>query len=503
MICAGLLVLAGCAPQKFTNEEIVANTGSNFPPDQEVLSNFYKLSDSQLDFQQDSLDENRTTLTFQVLKPDGTYVTDLQASDFVVTENKVPVTQFQFSSNSQSIVQTVDIVLAVDVTGSMASTIESAKTRLINFVKTSRDRGYHTRLCLLTFGDYVVQNCNKFYDNDPSDPTTLVQVTELISEITKLKALQGSQDPGGHDWNENPMRALIDASKAPWATNSQRFVILMTDDGFLYSPGNSGEVGSLAPLYPDVLAAIASSQMRIFAATPSLAGYNSAFKGQPGIVEASQGEWFRFSDLISGQITLDTILNRILVNAKTTYSVEYVADTNSQLDPSLPLSKRKIEVTLRPGLVGTVVAQTLQSNLPDGRPSYRKDWKLTDKKIKKKSLHVKINGIEIFSGFKVEDGDLIFDIPAIKGAKITVSFEYEDIKDGLIFTPVILSANEDLNRIIVTLNGVEATPADLVFEKSLEGNWSLSPSDRVFEAQDPYQILAHKGLEFKVSRKSH
>lgn len=497
----GVVSLTACAPIHFEPADPIPPTiDLQNPQSEEISSNFFKLSDSKAVYRQDELDQNRTSVSFQVRLPDGTYLNDLASRDFTVIENGVPVTKFQLSSNSQQIVQTVDIVFAVDVTGSMSPTIESAKTRLINFVRTSRAGGYHTRMCLVTFGDYTIQHCNKFYDNNPQDPSTEAQVEELISDISKLKALTGSEDPGGRDFNENPMRALIDAAKAPWASNSQRFAILITDDGFLYSPGNSGAVGALAPRYTEVLEALAASQMKVFAATPSLAGYNRSFQGHPGVVEASQGEFFLFSDLIAGRITLDTILNRIISRVKTTYLVEYVADEIPGLDPSLPLKKREIEVRLANGQSATAVILSSQSNLPDGGAQYKKKWPLTDKKIKEGTLKVKINGVEIPFGFKVQAGELLFDLPPLRGAKIEVSFEYESMKDALQFAPIVLSPNEDLNALQIFFNGMKARGPDVSFERTLEGHWMVRPSESIFGEDDPFLIRQAGGLAIQLFR---
>lgn len=498
IICSALLV--GCAEQKFENVEAASKEALQDEGNGEILSNFYKMSDSQTSFAQENLEENRTTLSFQAKLSDGTYISNLTEQDISLSENNVPVPNFVFNSNSQNIVQTVDIVFAIDITGSMTPTIESAKTRLINFVNKTRAAGYHTRMCLVTFGDYTVQKCNKFYDNNPDDPATISQVTELISEISKLRALKGSEDPGGSDLNENPMRAIIDTASAPFAENSQRFMIMITDDGFLYSPGNSGSVGAGAPKWSEVLAAINSSQMRIFAATPNLAGYNKKFQSQSSVVEASGGEFFLFNDLIQGKITLDTILNRIISRVKTTYLVEYVADQVPGLDPSLSLSNRKIKITLRNGQTATLVSQNVQSNLPNGRGSYKKVWKLSDKSIKSESLIVKINGIEQRSGFKLESGQVVFDQAPPKGAVIDISFRYTNIKDCVQFIPTILNGKEDLTLLSVFFNGIKAKSTDVVFEKSIEGHWTLRPSERVLSETDPFEIRKNGGLSIKVNR---
>jgi len=238
-----IITIAGfsaCQKVKFTSLGQLPSTPQNKPLVAEEVDAAFSMQPTTQSFTQEELEQNNSHVTFQIKKADSSLVTDLTKADFQVFENNLPITNFTLTKNSIQTAQTADIIFVVDVTGSMTSTIEAAKIKLINFIQKSRELGYHTRMCVITFGDYTVSPCNHFYDNDPQNSATETEVAELISEITKLKALKGSLDPGGSDLDENPMRALIDASKAPWQSNNQRFAILMTDAGFLYSPGHSG-----------------------------------------------------------------------------------------------------------------------------------------------------------------------------------------------------------------------------------------------------------------------
>ena len=463
------------------------------------VNEFFKLSESQQTLTQDSLDENVTAISFQVKKPDGSLLDSLNKNDLLILEDIIPVNAFNLSKNTLETKEVVDIAFIVDVTGSMSATIESAKVRLTNFVKKSREAGYHTRMCLVTFGDYTIRRCDKFYDNNPSDPSTATQVDELISEITKLKALKGSQDPGGKDLNENPMRALIDTASAPWATNNQRFAILITDDGFLYSPGNSGAVGALAPQYAEVKSALAASKVKVFAATPSLAGYDKNFGSEKGIVALSQGEWFNFADLMSGKITLDTILNRILTNVNTTFTITYVADQIPGLNPSLELALRSFQVQLLNPLLGTIQNLQFNSSLPYGRAEYKKEFALSlNKKIKKNSLKVLVDGVQVTKGFQLtNEGKLKFDQAPGKASVIRVSYVYEQLKDSIILKPILLG-QIDPKSVEVWLNGIKAKASDFTVDRTMEGRYLVSLQDSALADSDPYKIFANNGLQFDV-----
>ncbi len=360
-------------------------------------------------------------------------------------------------------------------------------------------------MCLVTFGDYTVKKCDRFYDNNPKDPKTEVQVKELISEISKLRAIRGINDPGGLDLNENPMRALIDAAGSPWQDKSERFLIMITDDGFLYSPGNSGDVGRLAPQYTEVLNALQASQMKVFAATPSIAGYNQRFGGSPGIVEASMGEWFNFDGLINGTITLDTILNRIIDRVQTNYLVEYRIDETMGFDPTVPLAERKIEITLKDGQTANVIFQTIQSNLPNGRAAYKKKFRITSdnsagKRVYKKSLKVLVNSVQTNSFVFNEEGEIEFDQAPQALAKIEAYFQYEKIKDSLNISNIIIKRDQvkSESEIVITLNDTPITRQDYSLVETLEGDFAIRLSEQVMSEDDPYRIREFQGLKVRV-----
>lgn len=449
--------------------------------------------------EQNYLDQNQTAISFQITKPDGQLLESLNPNDINLFENNVLISKFNITKNSENFRQIVDIVFAVDVTASMSSTIESAKLRLINFVNQSRKAGYRTRMCLITFGDYTVKNCNKFYDNNPDDAETQLQVAQLIAEITQLKALKGSQDPGGKDKNENPMRALIDASKAPWATNNQRFLILITDDGFLYSPGNSGKVGNLAPKYTEVKAALETSQMKVFAATPDLAGYNKKFGQDESIVNLSQGEWFNFNDLISGKISLDTILNRIITNVNTTFIAEYVADENEGLNPTLPVNQRVPRIDLKDNNLGTLSPLQIKSNLPDGREKYQDEFIISDKTIRKDSLRIIIDGVEISSQFSFINNKIKFFIPPKAGAKIIFKYVHEKLIDSFQLKPIQIDKRIKTEDVHIELNGYHLDKQYYSIILSDENLKYLILNPTILNENDLFDIRKNNALQIKVN----
>lgn len=444
---------------------------------------------------------NQTIINFQAIDSNGDFINTLSPSEVILTENGVEIPNFQLSNNAQQIKPTTDIVFLVDITCSMTPTINSAKSAVINFIRSSRASGYHTRMCLSTFGDYTVQKCTKFYDNDPAKASTMTQVNELISEVTRLSAGCGSADPGGADLPENPLRAIIDAEQAPYAPGSQRFGILLTDADFLYAPGNPGSLGAAAPVYSDALASLSRSQLNLFVAAPSLPGYDQNFGAMPGVVPASNGEFFPYQDLVSGRTTFAAILSRITLRIQTTYKIQYVVDEIPGLDATLPLSSRRIEVKFRnPNSGSTIRMIGVESTMPNGQQALLKKFRISDRAIMPGSVVVKINGVQVTTGFTLNGNDLDFALAPVTGAKIEVSYRYLKLKDSVAVEPIIIDGREDMNSISIFLNSIKASKADLKFERNLDGSWLVTLNDSVFSEEDRFQIRAKGLLRVRVFR---
>lgn len=111
---------------------------------------FFPFVSSDNAFTQDQALTNETSVYVQVARQ-GTSIKNLNKQDFVLTENGKPVKNFSFSIQDTKAEQVVDIAFVVDVTGSMTPFIESAKVRLTEFIKSTRKKGYHTRMCFSHF----------------------------------------------------------------------------------------------------------------------------------------------------------------------------------------------------------------------------------------------------------------------------------------------------------------------------------------------------------------
>ncbi len=496
----GLMI--GCSPK---SDDLVV-----YPSKNNTFEKSFEFSPSEVTVQQQSYDENTVSVLFQVLK-DGKSVGSVSESDLRVEENGVPVTPFKLSAQTERINQVADIVFLVDITGTMVELIETAKKRLAEFIKSSRANGYHTRMCIATFGDYTVKKCSRFFDNNPKDKSTEAQVKELLSELAQLHAFRGNgKDPGWPDLDENPMGALVDVSKAPWGADSQRFVILVTDWGFLYSAGNQGTIGDKAPTMKQVTDAIAAAQMKVFAVTRTQHthkgqalvwdGYNTPFQGEPGIVQSSGGEHFDFDKVLKGEISLTSILQRILDRLNTNYKLTYVVDQVPGLNPSLNLDKRDVKVAVQNPALGEVTVGTTLSSIPNGRPEYKRNWKVSEEALQADSVQVFVGDTELSkSEYQAQNTDVTFNSVPKPGSKIRFSFYNENFRKHLRLEPMSFSGLIDLSNTKVYLNGIEARPGDVIFAKDLEGNTTLTLSEEVLKINDPYAIRANRGLKMKVT----
>ena len=498
-VAAALLaVVTACAP---ANPNLMVPNPPIKPPE-DLGVHLFEFARSESTFSQSRYDENIISVFFQAEK-DGKSVNDIKAADLRVQENGTAVNPFTLGADREKFEKVADIVFVVDITGTMTAFIESAKKRLKEFINSSRAEGYHTRMCISTFGDYTVKKCTRFFDNNPKDPSTTSQVSELLTELSQLQAYKGEgKDPGWPDLPENSLGALIDASQSPWAADSQRFVILVTDWGFLSSPDNRGSIGDKAPFMKDVTKAIKDSQIKVFAVTPSKwPGYNSPFQGEPGIVQSSGGEFFEFDDILSGRISLDKVLQRILFNIQTTYKLTYTVDKVAGLNPALAVAQRDIKVNLADANRGAVQVKSVLSSIPTGRPQYQQAWKISDEPVYQKSLKVYVDGKEMGpSEYRLNGSEVQFTAVPKPGAQLRFVFFYEAIDKNLRLAPISIKGVSNSGNTKVYLNDKEARPEDVTFEQDLEGNTSLRLAPALMANNDPYEIRKNQALKVKIVR---
>jgi hypothetical protein len=178
-------------------------------------------------------------------------------------------------------------------------------------------------------------------------------------------------------------------------------------------------------------------------------------------------------------------------------------------DPTIPLANRKIEITLKDGRTASVIFQTVQSNLPNGRAAYKKKFKIASgdgagngsgKRIHKKSIKVLVNGVRSQSFVLNEEGEIEFEQAPPAIAKIEAFYQYENIKDSLNISTIIIKGDLINNEaeILITLNGIPVAKADYSLIETLEGDYALRLSEQVMSEVDPYRIRESEGLKVRV-----
>ncbi len=440
------------------------------------------------DLTQEDLGLNKNSLKFRIDSANPISINDLK-----FFENNTQIKKYTIDSKAENTnkLGNIDIALVIDDTGSMGSTIESVKLRLTNFVNQVYERGSNARFCITTFGDQTNKRCNKFYNINSADPSSIEQKNQLFSELTSIRA------SGGGDSPENPMRAILDTLDANWTPTNQQFLILITDASFHHA-GSPGQAGSLAPNYADVVAALNARKINIFAATPSLSGYNNAFNSYPSIVTATDGEWFLFRDLVNGTINFDTILDRIINRVNSYYTISFVSEENTGLDPQLPISNRNIRVDISSDSTAKILDLQLSSSLPEGRREYKKDFSFTNLAFDPSSLEVAINRIPT-SGFTITRTGVSFDNAPPANSRIIFSYKLLNLEDGVTLKPIIFADKLDPESVYVSINGSKLTAnTHYKLEKSIEGRYSLLLQESVFQNTDPFSIEQNRGINLVV-----
>lgn len=435
---------------------------------------FFPLSTSEINFKQINSFQNDISLHLNLTQV-GTEVDSIDKSMIHIFHENQPISNFSLVKSSEQKDQVIDIAFVVDVTASMDKFIEDAKSRLVNFIHSALRNGIRTRMCVSTFGDYTVKKCDRFYDNNPNDTSTFAQTEELISEISKLRALKGAEDPGGRDFDENPMQAIVDVSKAPFRSEAQKFVILVTDAGFLYAPQNPGTLGNKAQTMEQVATAIKNSQITIFGITPVLPGYTSSLNGVDSIVEKSGGEHFLFQSVMNGSTNLNQILDRVLDRVKSTYVLTYTLDDYSKIDLEKPVNFNNIKVEVKENSsIVKIEDIKYQASFPEGRPSYIQEWTFAYDDVDVRTVQVFINNKQLNpTEYLIRGGVIKMKTPPALASSIVVKFKYLDESKNIRLKPVFLNRIVDENQLNITLNGVPARPQDLVLQRDLNNDLSI------------------------------
>lgn len=454
------------------------------PIEKLITSSSSPYSKTAEQFTQDLYDKNTTTVQFRVTQG-ANNIAGLKKEDLLLTESGININNFTMNSSTENVGRKADIVFVIDDTGSMQPYIDSLRMKVSSFVQTLASSNIQANLCVVTFGDDVHSICSSFVEDDPNTATN-ENLNKFLDTLSRIST------GGGGDVPENQLGALMAAAQnTPWHADAQRIAILMTDAAFHYAPGNIGDAYS-APTYQNALNSIVSNLMMTFAVAPDLEGYSKAFSGMDAFPTASSGGWYNLDDILSGRSDMGTILNSIINQISVMYVAKFVVEDYAGLDPSAPLTKRTISVklkdTTKPWIVRVV---NTSSNLPTGRPVYKKDFVLSGSSVLSSSLTVKVNGA-IVSG-PTYNGSMV-SLPTMPAPGSTIRVEYykQHLRDNLTLSPITFKLSEG-KAMEVVANGFLLESSDYTVSLVEGDTYLLTLKNSLFDDSDPLKI-AHFGV---------
>lgn len=438
------------------------------------------------EFKQEKHDVNKTAVVFKALDNDGRSVAGIDPDDLYVEENGIEVKNYTLRSNDTRDPRGVDIVFALDITGSMDEEINAVKFAIRDFVQKLATKNVNARLCAVTFKDWTFQYCRKFMDTE-----------------TFLDFLSRLDPEGGDQPKENSLGAIVDAATVtPWDAQNQRVIIPITDIGFWIMPiDRNKEEARHAPTYEQLMTAVKNSHAMVFPITPKMPAFSKNYFQYPSLPKMSGGEWFDLRKLEKGQTTMDDIFEKIGDVITTNYVVEYNVEDNEGLNPTLPLRDRNVEVHLLPTSgASTVQKQSVTSTMPYGRPDYVKRFKLKSG-VKSSSLEVYINGERIAEGYSVEGSDLTFSLPPEPGAEIVAYYENKALRDNVKVQSLLLKGVM-VQNLKVWLNGIAAPETDYMTSTTNSGETVFDLKNSAFDEKDPYMIRTQGHLRIYLEYES-
>lgn len=132
------------------------------------------------------------------------------------------------SKNSTSIAKVdikgqVDIVFAIDTTGSMGTAIKNVQSNIIEFVNELDEAGIKPSFALVDFRDITCDGQNYTHVVKNSDSNWFADAETFKSKVSSLSV------GGGGDAPETPIDALEMSRRLDMRKTSQKFIILVTD----------------------------------------------------------------------------------------------------------------------------------------------------------------------------------------------------------------------------------------------------------------------------------
>lgn len=199
----------------------------------------------------------------------------------------------------------LDLVFVLDISTTMDE-LADLRGAILHLFELAPKSGLDVRMGLTSFGnDVVVHGDGAFLDRASF-------TRELDSQL-----LDGGPNPDlprqllNFDYPENILDALYRAAtRFDFRPGARRYLLLMTDDTFREPPEVFSDGTPATFSYREVSEQLRDSGVRLFSVHDSRKGrgLSSSYRGEPSLVEATDGMWFDLEAVESGALDLDALL---------------------------------------------------------------------------------------------------------------------------------------------------------------------------------------------------
>lgn len=185
-----------------------------------TLTNYIRVKDEKIYIEKlDSTDKLQRRALVQVRDNFGRNVSGLGKKAFAISDTNMVVHSVEQTVATTSV--PADIIVLMDCSGSMSSSINGVRTNVENFVKNVATRGIDAKIGCILYGDDILNTL---------EPTTSVK------EFEKFFAQAHATEP-----DEVTSEAIYQAANMNFRTNAQRIIVLITDDCSLQENANHTE----------------------------------------------------------------------------------------------------------------------------------------------------------------------------------------------------------------------------------------------------------------------
>lgn len=233
--------------------------------------------------QVDLSDFPRVTLYVTILGSGGDPIEDVDRADLQIAEDGRPTGLTDMAGLGQQ--RPVDVVFALDTTGSMGDYIEGVKGTAIDFARSLERRRRDYRLGLVTFGDTVREG---------------YPLTDDVDEFVDWVA--GQQADGGGDPPENALGALQEAAALSLRPEAQHLIVLITDaDIHTYGDPADEEVAFDDPslTMEETLRRLSAGAISVYAVTPDLPAHRRLVEQTGGALYGIGTDFDRIIDQLA------------------------------------------------------------------------------------------------------------------------------------------------------------------------------------------------------------